>query len=331
MTTDPAEQLQSENRKARIYAILNDPDRATPIGRLLAWLLAALITVNALLVFIVYDSRLNETAHQLIYIFDMFCTFVFLIEYIARVWTADMVYSNMGPIKARLRYIFSIMGIIDFLAVFPFLLIYTGAFAYQSFNSLRVLRVVRLIKLTRYIKGLNMISNVISSRRQELVPAFAILMILILTASVLMYQFENPIQPEAFDSVFSGVYWAVTTISGTGYGDLTPITFAGRLVGIFTMLCSIAIVAIPAGIITAGFIEEARAERNRQEMARRQHRLEIKKRKAKRQGKRKQKQGYDPKELHGSAEDKQEESNLNDDKNGDSSIKYCPHCGKPLN
>lgn len=75
-----------------------------------------------------------------------------------------------------------------------------------------------------------------------------------------MYEIEHPVQPEKFDSVFTGMYWAMTTITTTGYGDLVPVTAAGRLVGFCTMLLSIGVVAIPAGIFSAGFVSEFRAQ-----------------------------------------------------------------------
>ncbi|MEG1516925.1 MAG: potassium channel family protein, partial [Raoultibacter sp.] len=82
---------------------------------------------------------------------------------------------------------------------------------------------------------------------------------LTVTSSVLMYTVENPVQPEAFDSVFTGLYWAMTTITSTGYGDLVPVTAPGRVIGFLTMTLSIAVVAIPAGIFSAGFVAEFQA------------------------------------------------------------------------
>ena len=99
-----------------------------------------------------------------------------------------------------------------------------------------------------------------AKRRQEIVAAFTVLGLLTVTASVLMFEVEHPVQPDKFDSVLTGMYWAMTTITSTGYGDLVPLTAAGRLVGFLTMLLSIGVVAIPAGIFSAGFVAEFRAQ-----------------------------------------------------------------------
>ena len=110
------------------------------------------------------------------------------------------------------------------------------------------------------MRGLRSIARVFAKRRQEIVAAFTVLGLLTVTASVLMFEVEHPVQPDKFDSVLTGMYWAMTTITSTGYGDLVPLTAAGRLVGFLTMLLSIGVVAIPAGIFSAGFVAEFRAQ-----------------------------------------------------------------------
>lgn len=263
MASQISTDLSYDEFKKRVFLVLNDPSHASLVGRVFSVGLMVLIIVNAILILVSFNNGLSAAGRDAIFIFDAACTFIFLVEYIARIWTADLYYPSLSPVRSRLRYVFSLMGIIDFLAIGPSIILILGIAPNQTVNALRVLRVIRLVKLSRYIKGLSMISHVFMSRKQEIIPAFAVLLVLTITASVLMYQFENPVQPEKFDSIFAGVYWAVTTITSTGYGDLFPITFEGRVVGVLTMLCSIGIVAIPTGIISAGFVEEARIERIR--------------------------------------------------------------------
>ena len=159
-----------------------------------------------------------------------------------------------------MRYALSPMGIIDLLAFAPGLLVLFVPVSSPMLNAARIIRLVRLIKLSRYMRGLRSIACVFRKRRPEIVAAFMVLALLTVTASVLMYEIEHPVQPEKFDSVFTGMYWAMTTITTTGYGDLVPVTAAGRLVGFCTMLLSIGVVAIPAGIFSAGFVSEFRAQ-----------------------------------------------------------------------
>lgn len=118
-------------------------------------------------------------------------------------------------------------------------------------DAISIIRLIRLIKISRYMRGLHTIGVVIRNRRQEIVASIMVLGLLTIAASVLMYEAEHTAQPEAFDSILTGIYWAMTTITTTGYGDLVPITALGRVIGFIVMVLSIAIVAIPAGIFSA--------------------------------------------------------------------------------
>lgn len=121
---------------------------------------------------------------------------------------------------------------------------------------INVVRLVRLVKISRYMRGLRTIGRVIAKHYHEIVAAFLVIALLVVVSSVVMYEIEHPAQPDKFNNLLSGVYWAVTTVTGTGYGDLVPITPAGRIVGSVIMFLSVALVAIPGGIFSAGFVAE---------------------------------------------------------------------------
>lgn len=252
--------MNTAEAKRAVHLALNEPARAGRAGKAVAAVLGALIVANALLIFVVFDGTIDEFTHRGLFLFDVASTAVFAVEYLCRIWTADLLYPDRSPARARLRYAASPMGIVDLLAVAPFVAVLAGVIPYQTLNSFRVLRVMRLIKVSRYMRGLAAIANVLKSRRNEIVASFTVLFVLAITASVLMYQVENPVQPEQFDSVLTGMYWAITTITSTGYGDLVPLTPLGRLIGFAVMVLSIALVAIPGGIFTAGFIDEMRRQ-----------------------------------------------------------------------
>lgn len=248
--------MTTQSRKQAIYTVLEKPHDATGAGKFAAGLLAVLIALNALLIFVVFDDRLQSRFHSGLYLFDAVCSLVFFVEYLGRLWVADMSHPHLSPARARLRYALSPFGIIDLLSFLPFVAVLAGLIPYQTLNTLRVLRIMRLIKISRYMRGLTAAGAVIRKRQRELIASFAVLGLLTVTASVLMYQVEHPVQPDNFDSIFTGMYWALTTITTTGYGDLVPHTAAGRLIGFATMALSIGLVAIPAGIFTAGYIDE---------------------------------------------------------------------------
>lgn len=243
--------------KRRVYLALEDPLSATKIGKLTGLALVTLIVLNALLVGTA-GVEMTQASKAALAVFGVFSMLVFAGEYACRIWVADMVHPGLPPARARLRYAFSLMGLVDLLSFLPALLMLFLPISSAVNDAVRVVRLVRLIKISRYMRGLRVITRVFAKRRQEIVAAFMVLALLAVASSVLMYQAEHAAQPEVFDSVLTGLYWAVTTMTTTGYGDIVPVTTAGRLIGIATMVVSIGVVAIPAGIFSAGFVEEFR-------------------------------------------------------------------------
>lgn len=243
--------------KRWLYLALEKPLEATKAGKFVGFALIALIALNALLVGAT-GVEMTQSSKMALAVFGMFSMLVFAGEYACRIWVADMVHPDLPPARARLRYVFSLMGLVDLLSFLPALLMLLLPISSAVNDAVRVVRLVRLIKISRYMRGLRVITRVFAKRRQEIVAAFMVLALLAVASSVLMYQAEHAAQPEVFDSVLTGLYWAVTTMTTTGYGDIVPVTTAGRLIGIATMVISIGVVAIPAGIFSAGFVEEFR-------------------------------------------------------------------------
>ena len=244
--------------KRQAYCALEDIGSGSAAARAIGGILIALICVNALLVFVPEGALASSSADSIVLVLTTASTVAFCIEYGARLWIADLARPELSPAKARLRYALSPMGIIDLLAFAPFMLAWFVPLSAGVLGAITLLRLIRLVKITRYMRGMHTILRVIRRRRHEIVASFMVLGLLAVVASVLMYEAEHAAQPEAFDSVLTGLYWAITTMSSTGYGDLAPITPLGRIIGWMLMVLSIAVVAIPGGIFSAGFVEEFR-------------------------------------------------------------------------
>ena len=178
----------------------------------------------------------------------------FTADYALRVWTADQLYPrNPHPVR---KYVFSLTGIIDLLCFLPWYLpvfFPAGAVAFRMF---RVVRIFRLFRINTYYDSPNVITEVISGKRQQLISSVFILFVLMLGASLCMYSLEHDAQPDVFANAFSGIWWAASTLLTVGYGDIYPMTSAGRLFGICITFLGVGIVAIPTGIISAGFVEQ---------------------------------------------------------------------------
>ena len=244
--------------KQQVYSALENVRGAKGAARFCGFTLVLLICLNAVMVLVPEQYVASAASFRIVRVFSVVSALIFLVEYGARVWVADMVRPQLPAGKARLRYVLSLMGLVDLLAFLPSLVALAFPLPAGVMSVVNLLRLVRLIKITRYMKGMQTIARVLERRKHEIVASFMVLGLLALTASVLMYEVESAVQPEKFDSVLTGMYWAITTMSSTGYGDLVPITAVGRLIGWLLMVLSIAFVAIPGGIFSAGFVEEFR-------------------------------------------------------------------------
>lgn len=251
------EEGKAATLKQSVFVALDDLPDAHGAARAFGIFLLLLIVANALLIgadMPDYDSG----SMNAILAFNIGSTAVFAIEYALRLWTADIKYPDFGPVGARLRYATSAMGIIDLLSFLPMLLVWLIPHSNVLVEVMRIIRLVRLVKVSRYMSGLKTIAVVFRKGQREIVAAFMVVALVCIASSVLMYEAEHSAQPEQFDSVFTGIYWAMTTMTSTGYGDLVPITPLGRFIGFVTMALSIAVIAIPAGIFSAGFVAEFR-------------------------------------------------------------------------
>jgi voltage-gated potassium channel len=182
---------------------------------------------------------------------------IFTLEYIARIWTAIYIYPDKKHITARIRYVFTFKSLVDILSILPFYLPFLFPVKNLIFlRSIRLLRIMRLFKLNRYTDALTKIKRVLKSKSYQLFCSFSIVLILMLLSSVLMYYIESDDQPDVFENAFSGLWWAIATVTTVGYGDIYPITGLGKILGAFIAILGIGLIAVPTGIISAGFIEQ---------------------------------------------------------------------------
>ena len=180
----------------------------------------------------------------------------FAADFAMRLWTAKFLRPSLTEPRAVLRYIFSFSGLVDLLSFLPYYLpvfFPSGAVAFRMF---RVARVFRLFRVNAYYDSLGVITQVISSKRQQLFSSVFILLVLMLASSLCMYSLEHDAQPEVFSNAFSGIWWSVSTLLTIGYGDIYPVTTMGKIFSIFITFLGVGMVAIPTGIISVGFVDQ---------------------------------------------------------------------------
>lgn len=187
---------------------------------------------------------------------ELFTVIAFTIEYGLRIWTAEYLYPENSKGQAVIKYITSFSGIIDMLSFLPYFLPIFFPMGIVAFRMFRVVRIFRLFRVNAYYDALNVIGDVIRGKKDQILSSIFILLVLMLASSLCMYSLENEAQPEVFKNAFSGFWWAVSTLLTVGYGDIYPITIPGRIFGIIITFLGVGMVAIPTGILSAGFVEQ---------------------------------------------------------------------------
>ena len=180
----------------------------------------------------------------------------FAVDYVLRVWTARCLYPTLTPGKATVRYVSSIGGLIDLVSFLPTFLPVFFPSGMVAFRMFRVVRIFRLFRINAYYDSLHVITEVLRSKRQQLLSSVFIILTLMLASSLCMYSLEHEAQPEVFRNAFSGIWWSVSTLLTVGYGDIYPVTPMGQLFGICITFLGVGMVAIPTGIISAGFVDQ---------------------------------------------------------------------------
>lgn len=186
------------------------------------------------------------------HVIEVITILIFCVEYILRIWTADYLYPDKNEFRSRLRFMISFDGIIDLLTILPFFFL-SGM---VIFRMLRVARIFHLFRLNARYDSFNVITTVLYEKRNQIISSVFIVLILMLASSLCMYSVEHDSQPEVFRNAFSGIWWSMSTLLTVGYGDIYPITTLGRIMAICIAYLGVGAVAIPTGIISAGFVEQ---------------------------------------------------------------------------
>lgn len=172
-------------------------------------------------------------------VFEVFSLIVFTIEYVVRFLSS----------KKKLKYILSFLGLVDLIAILPFYL--SLGLDLRAIRIFRLFRLIRLLKLTRYSEAIRQFGRAIGSIKEELILYFSLTIVFVYLSASGIYFFENPVQPDKFQSVFHSMWWAVATLTTVGYGDIYPVTVGGRVFTFFILMLGLGLVAVPSGLLAA--------------------------------------------------------------------------------
>ena len=240
----------SDKRKKRIFDIIQIGKKDDFVSRAFDIFIVIAIVVNiAVLILETFDA-LAEYSHILRSI-ELITVVLFLIEYVLRIWTSEYLYPDKSKGKAVLRFLVSFDGIVDLCTILPFFFL-SG---FVVFRMLRVVRILHLFRINAYYDSFNVITSVLVEKKNQLISSIFIILVLMVASSLCMYSAEHEVQPEVFNNAFSGIWWSTSTILTVGYGDIYPVTILGRIMAIIISFLGVGVVAIPTGIISAGFVE----------------------------------------------------------------------------
>lgn len=236
------------------YKLLKDTGRQSRLNDVVEYTISIVICLNVVL--IIFESMgLNGKFGATLGVLRV-CFFVFfLVEYILRVWIADLVMKDVHhPVKSRIKYMLSFRAIIDLLALMPVML---GS----TIIDFRIFRVLRLLRLTQ-LKGLkqytDILAKVLKLKGAQLLSSLFIVLIFMLACAVIIYDFEKLAQPEVFNNILSCLWWSMSAVTTVGYGDMYPVTAAGKIFGSLMSIFGVFLMAVPIGILTSGFFEVAK-------------------------------------------------------------------------
>ena len=247
--------------RRRAFEILEIAAVGDAASRAFDLFIITLISLNVVAIILESVERVSSKYAIFFAAFEVFSVGVFSIEYVLRLWacTADQRYSH--PLRGRIRYALTPLLLVDLMAVMPFYLPMVIPVDLRFLRALRLSRFFRLLKAARYSESLRKLGIVMNAKKEELFVAGFAVVILLVIASSFMYYIENQAQPEAFSSIPAAMWWGIATLTTVGYGDVYPVTPAGKIVGAVIAILGIGMFALPAGILASGFAEELRRRR----------------------------------------------------------------------
>jgi voltage-gated potassium channel len=239
-----------------VYQLLEKAEEGDQASRLVDIGLFILVSVNVLAVSLETVDSMHRAYADIFWWIEIVSVTLFTLEYGLRLWSISASADERGisSLKARLSYVFSPTGIIDLVAILPSLL--PLLFGSIDLRWLRILRLARLFKFSHYTSALEDLVSSVRRERQSFIATIYLLFLALMISSTLIYVFEHDLQPENFGSIPESMWWSFVTLTTVGYGDVVPMTAAGRAIAALTALMGVCVVALLTGIVATGFSKQ---------------------------------------------------------------------------
>ena len=237
----------------RILEILESGQKGDRTSRVCDTLIALLVIINIIAVTLESVSDFSTKYANHFYAIEFFSVVIFSIEYLTRLWASAAKNATEDKIigSSRLRYMLSFSGVVDLVSILPFYL--QALFPGLDLRVLRTLRLLRIFKLSNYNTAIEDLFSAVYEERKSFIAALYLFVIAFVLTSSLIYYAENEVQPEKFASIPDAMYWSLITLTTVGYGDVSPVTWIGKVISVATALMGVSVVALLTGILANAF------------------------------------------------------------------------------
>ena len=229
-----------------------EPKNENKLSRIYEWIMLIAIAIGVF-------PLMFRTHYELFWYFDIISCTCYIVDYILR-WITARLRSKKKSWVAFVIYPFTPMAIIDILSILPTVNVLSPTFKAARFS--RLLKILRVVKIIRYFESMEIILSVIRKQKKILYAVLSMALFYTFITAMIMFNAEEELNPQTgeplFEDFFDAFYWAVCTLTTVGYGDLYPISDTGRVISIISSLVGIAIIALPSGVVTAGYLDEIR-------------------------------------------------------------------------
>ena len=247
--------------KTKIFKLVEKGSHGNRINRAFDYFIMTLIILSVLSIILESIPEIVNDFGTLLNMFNLFSIIIFSIEYLLRLYVSDLTHPSNNRIKSALKFMFSIYGLIDLLAILPFYLPMFIKIDLRFLRALRLTRFLRILKINRYNNSLTLIWQVVKEKRSELAVTGFLAFLILFIASFLMFFVEGDAQPDKFPNILASFWWAIATLTTVGYGDIYPITAMGKIISGLIAIIGIGLIALPTGIISAGFINKIESQK----------------------------------------------------------------------
>jgi voltage-gated potassium channel len=246
--------------QGRVYFLLESPASDNRARKIVIYVIAGMILLNVAAVILETKHELFVAYAPYFHLIDLVCVVTFSLEYALRVWACVRDPSYSSPVTGRLHFMMSPLALFDLLALTPFYLPMIIPVELRLLRVLRLLRIFRVLKLGGYSNAFDTFSRVLKEKKEEIIIAFIMASLVLILSSSAMYYVEHEAQPEKFSSIPDSMWWGIETLTTVGYGDVYPVTPAGRIISAIVAISSIGLFALPAGILASGFVESIKKQ-----------------------------------------------------------------------